>query len=49
MKQEITLEEALQNINNVLEVYKGTRQEHIILQQCYDKIVEELKPKEVKK
>jgi len=39
---ELTLEKALQDIKQVLEVYKGTYQEHVYLQQCYDKVVSEL-------
>lgn len=40
---EITLEKALQDIKIVLEAYKGNYQEHVWLQQCYDKVLNELK------
>lgn len=39
----LTLEEALINIDLALSAFKGTRQEHIILQVSLDKIKQELK------
>jgi predicted RNase H-like HicB family nuclease len=46
MENQLTLEQALQNIKVVLEKYLGTRQEHIALEQSYNIVVEALKTKE---
>ena len=46
MENQLTIEQALQNIKIVLENYVGKKQEHIALEQSYNIIVEALKPKE---
>jgi predicted RNase H-like HicB family nuclease len=46
MENQLTLEQALQNIKIVLEKYLGTKHEHIALEQSYNIIVEALKTKE---
>jgi|688.fasta_scaffold646461_2 hypothetical protein len=43
MENQLTLEQALQNIKVVLENYVGKKQEHIALEQSYNIIVEALK------
>lgn len=40
---EITIEQALIDIKKVLEIYKGTYQEHVYLQECYDKVSKSIK------
>ena len=40
MENQLTLEQALQNIKVVLENYVGKKQEHIALEQSYNIIVE---------
>lgn len=42
MENQLTLEQALQNIKVVLENYVGKKQEHIILDQSYNMIVKAL-------
>lgn len=39
MENQLTLEQALQNIKVVLENYVGKKQEHIILEQSYNMVV----------
>jgi predicted RNase H-like HicB family nuclease len=46
MENQLTIEQALQNIKVVLENYVGKKQEHIALEQSYNIIVEALKTKE---
>lgn len=43
MENQLTIEQALQNIKVVLENYVGKKQEHIILEQSYNMIVEAIK------
>lgn len=43
MENQLTIEQALQNIKVVLENYAGKKQEHIILEQSYNMIVEAVK------
>jgi hypothetical protein len=43
MENQLTIEQALQNIKLVLENYVGKKQEHIILEQSYNMIVEAIK------
>ena len=45
---DITLEQALQNIKAVIELYKGTFQEHFILQESFKLIKEELEKKDTR-
>jgi len=40
--KELTIEQALINIDLILSMYKGSRQEHILLQESLDKIKKEL-------
>jgi hypothetical protein len=41
--ESITIEQALQNIKMVLDNFVGKKQEHVILEQSFNKIIEELK------
>ena len=41
--ENLTIEQALQNIKVVLDNFVGKKQEHIILEQSFNKIVQELK------
>lgn len=43
MENQLTLEQALQNVQSVLENFVGKKQEHVILELSFNKIVEELK------
>jgi hypothetical protein len=43
MENQLTIEQALQNIRLVLDNFTGTKKEHIALDLSYNKIVEELK------
>lgn len=43
MENQLTIEQALQNIKIVLENYVGKKQEHMILEQSYNMIVEAIK------
>jgi hypothetical protein len=43
MENQLTIEQALQNIKLVLENYVGKKQEHIILEQSYNMIAEAIK------
>ena len=42
---EITLEQALQNIETVLVNFQGNRSQHVVLEQSFNKVKEELKKK----
>jgi len=42
---ELTLKQALENIDLILSLYKGTRQEHFALQESLNKVKKELADK----
>jgi predicted RNase H-like HicB family nuclease len=44
--ENITIEQALQNIKMVLDNFVGKKQEHVILEQSFNKIIEAIKSKE---
>lgn len=43
MENQLTIEQALQNIKVALDNFVGKKQEHIILEQSYNMIVEAIK------
>lgn len=46
--EKLTLEQALQNIKIVLDNFVGKKQEHVVLEESYNKILEELNNNNIK-